>query len=345
MLMVAWRRSKNMIISIAIVAVLIIIAVFLFWVFSNPGYTLNKGVASATLQGKIQLWILRAAVPLMTGVNRSLGLVKYAMEELPPVKILTRRGLVTLTFYRPLGFKEAVLPLYINHHAGGFVVGYAEQDDMICRYLAHHACCMVVNVDYILAPENPYPAQIYQCYEVAVWLKTNAQKLKIDADHIAVGGQSAGASISAALCLMAKEMKEDIFCAQILNYGYFDTAEDPMDKFIEFGRSQVLGPKMLGFFQNLYLPRVKRRGESFASPLLAADLTGLPEALIITAQHDLMKNDGNRYADKLKQSGVKVTHREFEDTDHGFTHNGPKVPAQIALKMMANTLKNKFNHE
>jgi acetyl esterase len=169
--------------------------------------------------------------------------------------------------------------------------------------------------------------------------RTSSAEFKIDPARLTIGGTSAGASIAAALCLLARKRADFVIQLQILVYGCFDSVEPNTSKHIAPDRKQVLTPRNMDFFVNLYLPKTADRRDELASPLHAKDLSGLPRALVITAEFDLLKKDGNSYAAKLLAHGVPVVRYEFPKCDHGFTYYGPKHEAVAALNLMTQELR------
>ena len=264
------------------------------------------------------------------------------MRAIEEKVVPTTYGPAKATFYWPMAVTTEPLPVYVNFHGGGFMLGYPQQDDLLCRYLAHHTPCVVVNVDYVLAPEHPFPAAVLQSYEVVKWVQEQGPSLGYDASRLAIGGHSAGGSIAAALAQLSKERQEFAVALQILDYPSLNIAERTRQKHVLPRREQVLSVELTAFFKHVYAPCPADWTNPLASPLLADDLTNLAPALIITAEYDLLRDDGNAYAEKLREFGVPVTHREFQGVDHAFTHSGPKEAAEQAWNMMRMALKDAF---
>ncbi|UOG72948.1 alpha/beta hydrolase [Hymenobacter tibetensis] len=316
----------------------VLTAGFLTWVWRSKPYTIQAdNCARITTAGRIRLALLRQLIK-GTASRRNVHFPKVAMRAIEQREVATTHGAAPATFYWPEA-ANGPLPVYVNFHGGGFVLGFPKLDDLLCQYLAHQAQCLVVNVDYTLAPEHPFPAAIYQCYEVVKWVHEQAAILGYDASRLAIGGHSAGGSIAAGVALLVKERQEFALALQILDYPSLNLAERTDHKHVVPRKKQVLSVELASFFKHMYVPCPADRLNPLASPLLAEDLTGLTPALIVTAEYDLLRDDGNEYAQKLREQGVTVTHQEFEGVDHAFTHFGPQESAQRAWDLMVASLR------
>jgi acetyl esterase len=315
----------------------------LTWAFRSKPFRIQADkCATITPAGRLRLLLLRQLIKGMRLRTKQLGLPEVEMRATEERVVPTTYGPAKVTFYWPNAVLDRPLPLYVNFHGGGFMIGYPQQDDLLCRYLAHHAQCLVVNVDYVLAPEHPFPAPVLQSYEVVKWLYDQGANLGYDAERLAVGGHSAGGSLAAALALLVRERQEFPLALQILDYPSLNIAERTRHKHVLPRYKQVLSVELTAFFKHVYAPCPEDWTNPLASPLLAEDLTGLAPVLIITAEYDLLREDGNAYAEKLRQFDVPVTHHEFQGVDHAFTHNGPKEVAEQAWNMMRGALKEAF---
>jgi acetyl esterase len=255
--------------------------------------------------------------------------------------VQTSAGPVTCTVYRPhaTGGAPAVPPpVYVNFHGGGFVVARPEQDDHICRYIAANAGCVVVNVDYGVAPQHPFPAATTQAYDVTAWIAANGPANNWDGTRLAVGGHSAGANLTAAVCRTARDRGTFSPRLQILDSGPYDMVADPATKLSPIARP-LLTPHIMRVFSAAYVPALADRGLPLVSPGLAEDLAGLPPVLAINAEHDRLRNEGDAYVKALEGAGVPVTHRVFTGVDHYFTHTGPVPAGKEAIELMAATLR------
>lgn len=243
--------------------------------------------------------------------------------------------------YRPLNV-EGALPVFINLHGGGFIMGQPEMDDPWCAFIAERTGCVVVNVDYVLAPEYKFPAPVHQCYEIATWIHEHAKELNIDPERMAIGGHSAGGNLSAAVCILNRERGDALpIRYQILDYPPLDLATDPGDK-PDF--AEAIPADMARTFNAMYIDNAEDARDRLASPVWASDeaLQGLPPALVITAGKDSLAAEAAKYAQRLEAAGVPVVYRDYPGEAHGFTHNGTAENSLEAWELMADHLKDVF---
>ncbi|WDF50974.1 alpha/beta hydrolase [Paenibacillus sp. KACC 21273] len=232
------------------------------------------------------------------------------------------------------------LPVFVNFHGGGFVMGDPKMDDPWCSVIADRAECIVINVDYVLAPEHKFPAPVYQSYEVVKWIAEHAEELRIDATRIAVGGHSAGGNLAAAICLLNKERGDELnIVYQVLDYAPLDLATDPEQK-PQF--PEAIPNDISRIFNACYLENPEDARNPLASPVFAPSLTGLPSALVITAERDSLAAETVGYAKQLEEAGVQVTAKQYAGAAHGFTHNGELAVAEDAWHLMSDKLKEAF---
>ena len=246
---------------------------------------------------------------------------------------------------RVLGYRldeEERLPLFVNLHGGGFILGNPEMDDEYMPRVAEEAGVKILNVDYGLAPEYPFPKGIEDVYAAVKYAQGHADEFGIDPDRIAIGGHSAGGNFSAAVCLMNAERKElNIKCA-ILDYPPLDIYTDAKDK--PPGRGLMarifMGPKRTRMFDASYCLDREARKNPLVSPVYAGQeqLKTFPPTLILTAGMDSLCREGEQFRDLLIQAGVDVTHKRFENSPHGFTLSD-KPDAREGWTMMIEHLK------
>ncbi|MFI6333657.1 alpha/beta hydrolase [Streptomyces sp. NPDC050535] len=227
-------------------------------------------------------------------------------------------GQVRARLVRPAGV-TGTLPVIIYIHGAGWVFGNAHTHDRLVRELAVGANAAVVFPEYDLSPEARYPVAIEQNYTVAQWVVTEGASHGLDASRIAVVGDSVGGNMSAALTLMAKERGDVPLVAQVLFYPVTDAAFDTAS-YHQFAEGYFLRRDGMQWFWDQYTTDEAQRAEITASPLRATteQLTGLPPALVITGEADVLRDEGEAYAAKLREAGVAVTAVRYQGVIHDF---------------------------
>jgi acetyl esterase len=249
-------------------------------------------------------------------------------------------GDIKLRTYRPLGAgAHEVLPALVYYHGGGWLLGDLDSHDVACRHYANGARCRVVSVDYRMAPEHKFPAAVGDCAAATRWVVAQADALGIDRARVAVGGDSAGGNLAAVMALMARDGELQPLVFQLLVYPVTDLGmSHPSYRCITGG--VPLTSKTMEWFIGHYLRGPKDRADWRASPLRAADLSGVASALVLTASYDPLCDEGVEYARRLEREGVRVMHLHFSDQTHGFVGQGRVIRAgTMALDMMAGALK------
>jgi acetyl esterase len=209
-------------------------------------------------------------------------------------------------------------PLFINIHGGGFVRGYHERDTLFCAQLANRLGIKVLDLDYRLAPEHPFPTAVHECFDVVTWAFENAGNLDVDLNRIALGGHSAGANITAAITLMAIDNDSFQVCAQLLDYPMVDGITPSEQKIATGGKFFPL--ERLEGFMILYSDVPDNRTNRYFSPIVASnlDLARMPPAMINIAFDDPLRMEAWQYAGRLIENGVDVDVRQFHNSRHGF---------------------------
>lgn len=261
-------------------------------------------------------------------------------ERLIPTRAGDSRVLVVRPQTERAEAIHAPLPLFVNIHGGGFVRGYDRRDTMFCALIAERVGCLVIDIDYRLAPEFPFPTALHECYDVVVWALAHAATLNIDPKRLAIGGHSAGGNLTAAVCLMANRSKDFAPLLQILDYPFLDGVTDPADK---LEPNSIFPVDRLRAFNALYARTPEDLASPYLSPVRATPdmLAGLPPALILTAGQDCLRFEAERYAVLLEGAGVAVTRRAFNDSDHGFVVHC-KAEYRAAQDAMAAALTQAF---
>ena len=246
---------------------------------------------------------------------------------------------MTVREYRPFGSTaDAALPALLFFHGGGWTVGDMDTHDTVCRSLCNASGSAVFSVDYRLGPEAPFPAAYDDALAAFEWLTAQAATLHIDPARIAVGGDSAGGNIAAALCLgLRGQSAQPAF--QLLIYPAVNMRPDT-DSYHRNGQGYMLTQDSMRWYTANYLSQDSHADDWRASPLLAASHADLPAALVMTAGFDPLRDEGLQYADALSQAGVSTQYVCFERQIHGFITMGRVIDeAHTALALCGHALK------
>jgi acetyl esterase len=227
-------------------------------------------------------------------------------------------------------------PALIYFHGGGFVFGNLDTHDSVCRSLATESGAIVISVDYRLSPEVKFPAAVEDCYAATVWAAANAERLGIDARRIAVGGDSAGGNLATVVAMRCRDAGGPVLAAQVLLYPVTDLSSYDTESHREFGEGYFLTRAAMEWFTGHYVGSPGVASNPEVSPLLAANLSGLPPALVITAEFDPLRDEGEAYAQRLKQAGVPVAVSRYPGMIHGFiSMRGVISSGRIAIREAA----------
>ncbi len=250
---------------------------------------------------------------------------------------------IPLRAYRGAGTADgAVLDCLLYLHGGGWVVGDLESHDGVCRRLANLAGCMVVAVDYRLAPENVFPAAVEDAAAALQWVAENAGSLGTDRRRLAVGGDSAGGNLAAVLGLMGRDGAVPATVFQLLFYPVTDFAMDT-NSYVQAGDNVPLTAASMRWFADHYVPAPDARLVWQASPALAPSLAGTPPAFVLTVGHDPLADEGVNYARRLEDEGVRVTALHLSDQPHGILTMGQVIGAtEMVLQLAAAALRDGF---
>jgi len=267
-------------------------------------------------------------------------------EVEPVARVENRRipgpgGEIPIRVYTPEG--KAPFPVLVFIHGGGWVLCSLDSHDPPCRALANAVPCVVVSVDYRLAPEHKFPAAAEDAYAAARWVADHAAELGGDPGRIAVGGDSAGGNLAAVVALLARERGGPRLAHQLLVYPATDAGLDSPSLF-ENGEGYFLTRDMMVWFWNHYLRSRADVYDPHASPLRARDLRGLPPALVITAEYDPLRDEGEAYAARLREAGVAVHTARYPGMIHGFFGMLAVFPqARTAIRAAASALRAAFS--
>ena len=249
---------------------------------------------------------------------------------------------IGLRIYTPKG--KGPFPVFVYYHGGGWVLGDLEVIDPILRAVTNETNTLVVSVDYRLAPEYKFPIPAEDCYAATKWVSENISQYNGNPKQIAVGGDSAGGNLAAVVPLMAKDRGGPNIALQVLLYPVTNAYSFDTKSYLEHGKGNYLETDAMHWFSNQYFNNDEDKLNPYASPLLAEDLSGLPPALIFTAEYDVLRDEGEAYAERLKEAGVPVDHTRFDGQIHGFFWM-PVImdDAKTALAKIDNAFKQCFS--
>ncbi|MBB3179899.1 alpha/beta hydrolase [Variovorax sp. Sphag1AA] len=249
-------------------------------------------------------------------------------------------GAIPLRYYRPLGSDaSAVLPVLVYYHGGGWTIGDLDTHDTLCRELCNLSGCAVVAVDYRMGPEHRFPAAVDDVLAATRWVRQQAASLKVDANRLAVGGDSAGGNLAAVVSIAAREAGNLPIAFQLLIYPATDMRRGHPSHTTN-GQGYVLTSDSITYFHDHYIDDAKHDLDWRASPLLHENLKGLPPALVITAGYDPLRDEGLDYARALTEAGNRASYVCFERQIHGFITMGRILDeANVAVGLCAAELR------
>lgn len=236
------------------------------------------------------------------------------------------------------------LPLLLYLHGGGFTIGSIATHDVLCRELARLAGCMVLSIDYRLAPEHPFPTASNDAWDALAWLAANAARLGADPARLAVGGDSAGGTLAAVNAILARDAGLPLALQLLIYPG--TTAHQDTPSHTEFAHGPVLDRAAIGWFFDQYIPSRAEREDWRFAPLLAPDVDGVAPAWIGLAECDPLVDEGVAYGDKLRAAGVAVDLEIYQGVTHEFIKMGRAIPeARRAHQDAACALRSAFHME
>ncbi len=254
--------------------------------------------------------------------------------------IPVKDGEIKIRIYSPDG--EGPWPILVYFHGGGFIMGDLDTVDAPLRALTDAVHCIVISVNYRLAPEYKFPTAVEDCYTAIKWAFEHAEYFGGDPARIATAGDSAGGNLATVMALLARERGGPSLCAQVLLYPCTDQLND-YPSHHEFAAGYFITLKDIKQIQKCYFMTEKDKANIYASPLLVEDLSCLPQALIVTAGYDPLHDEGEAYANRLGEAGVKVDYFCYDGMIHGFFGMaGIFDEGKALIEQVANYLKNAF---
>jgi len=274
----------------------------------------------------------RAGAPVVSGPPRPMARVEAVTVSGPTGDLAAR-------LYVALDAPGPPQPLLVYYHGGGWVIGDLDTHDGVCRFLADHGGCRVLSIDYRLAPEHPFPAPLEDALAAFEWAAEHADELGADPERIAVGGDSAGANLSAAVCLRTRDGDGPRPAMQLLLYPPTDAAGGQVSREL-FAEGFLLTRADMQWFEDHYLPDGCDHEDPRVSMMRAANVSGLPPAYLATAGFDPLRDEGEIYAERMREAGVKVVLRRHPGLIHGFANLTAICPsARAAMHEAAGALR------
>jgi acetyl esterase len=301
--------------------------------------------------------VKRSPLPLVhevpPAVARRLYLDSRALTSPPAPEVGAARlmlapgpaGPVPMRAYLPAGAQKGeALPALVYFHGGGWVIGDLDTHDVVCRQLANGANCAVFSVEYRLAPEARFPAAVDDCIAATRHIMERAAELGVDPRRVAVGGDSAGGNLAAVVCIDARDTGGQAPCFQLLVYPATDQRAG-FPSHTANAEGYLLTRRSMEYFRGHYLPAEADWLDWRASPLLAANLSGLPPAFVLTAGYDPLVDEGRAYAERLAREGVKTRYKEYPGMVHGFLLMGGVLDtANAAVADCCSAMRAAFAH-
>ncbi|WP_055482835.1 alpha/beta hydrolase [Sphaerimonospora mesophila] len=269
-----------------------------------------------------------AAVRAGTGAYLKLQGGPRAVARVTRVTVPGPGGRLPLRIYHPFGAPP--FACLVQFHGGGWVAGDLDLYDIPARWLADASGCVIITVDYRRAPEHPFPAPLDDCLAAVRWTADNAWRIGVDPQRIGVMGDSAGGNLAAAVSLRARDEGGPDIRLQVLVYPATDAA-CATPSYETYAVGYGLESRMMRWYWERYLADPADAGNALASPLRAADLTGLPPTAVMTAEYDPLRDDGERYAARLRSAGVPVTLTRYGGMVHAFFLMGGVVDRTAGL--------------
>jgi acetyl esterase len=272
--------------------------------------------ADAEPIGTVPVEEMRAAAPAQMAELFRMGMVSTPVAAVEDRYIPGPTADLPVRVFTPEG--RGPFPVVVFFHGGGWVLGDLDTHDPMCRALCAGAGCLVVSVDYRLAPEHPFPAATDDALAATHWVGEYAAEIGGNPARIVVAGDSAGGNLSAVTALRIREEGGPKLAGQLLIYPGLGHPASPTLSYIENGEGYGLTRESAAWFYEQYLADESQAANPHAAPLLAPDLDGLPPALVITAEYDVLRDEGERYVERLRAAGVPARVSRYEGVHHRF---------------------------
>lgn len=279
--------------------------------------------------------LMNVTAPLTVRYGDALQLARDEVDDPETWRVPTRHGRVRCFVYRPRSTDGGVPGVYLHLHGGAFLMRHAAMDDFFARWVVARTGAVVVNVDYDVAPRHRYPVAHHQAHDVMAWVTEHAGERGADGSRLVVGGFSAGGGLAASACLQARDAGGRLPRLQLLGVPSLDvsTSDKPA-----LTPRPMIGERTIRLVRATYFKDVPRRTEPYASPLLAEDLAGLPPAVVVTAQLDALRAEGDAYAQRLADAGVPVEHHVVPRQDHYFLDPRDREQARHWMGVLADAV-------
>jgi acetyl esterase len=318
------------------------------WVKTPYGELAPGGAVLLKIMSALKIELFRDGEPFTECRRRRNASTRFLssrgvrLAEVKDIEIQGRSGVIPARRYTPVCGEY--LPVVVYFHGGGWCMGNLDTHDHICRLLAKSSHAVVFSIDCRLVPEHPFPAAVEDAQDAVLWIHAHAAGMHCDKNRMAVAGDSSGANLAAVAAVLARDSGGPMISCQILMYPVTDLSRMDTGSYRSFGEGYYLSRKYMEKFRSLYIPDPERWSDPLASPLLTNDLNGLPPAVLITAWFDVLRDEGEEYAERLKNAGVPVVHKRFGKVFHGFIGMDRIFPqAREAITMIASVLQEKFN--
>lgn len=275
----------------------------------------------------------------MVALMQAVGPKDVPIGKVSNLAIPGPAGEIPARAYSPVAAGGEPLPTLVFFHGGGFVIGGIDTHDGLCRMLANDSACRVISVEYRMAPEHKFPAAVEDAFAAVSWIEKNAAQLGVDANRLAVGGDSAGGNLAAVVTQLARDAGAPRLAFQMLLFPVTHIDADTVSR-REFAEGYFLEGKTIEWFFDQYFEAGADTSDPKASPLLTEKFGGLPPAYVMVAGFDPLHDEGVAYAEKLRDAGVAVTLDDYPDMVHDFIYLQAVLPqAAEALCTAAKALR------